>query len=293
MNQLTTNVQASSALPGARDAFFMTTLAGIAQAARGTPDRFIRQQSQSWANSNSAAFETACRGYETGNNAAVAQSETYLTKLETAMPDLFHSIRKTEDSMTGGIANVPAYLSGNPLNMRRRTRIVSEQSPLTILVETGNSAALENSQVQARGSAILALVRILSIRRPIELWLAKGSGNSRGCLYTMARIESAPLDLARAAHVIADPLAYRLTMMCLAHRAFSDGTLDTKESGWNGQWPYGDINLYRANAARIMGAAIGASETLYLPPAHIEDNSITMPDQWLLKMIARYSGETE
>jgi hypothetical protein len=100
-------------------------------------------------------------------------------------------------AVAGGFPDVPTYLAGVPTNMRRR---VPQQglAPLTIVVETFMSGGIDDAGRVRRGVAILALVRKLTMTgHAVDLWLAHTSRPA--CTATcLIRVESRPLDLARA-----------------------------------------------------------------------------------------------
>ncbi len=100
-------------------------------------------------------------------------------------------------SVSGAMPDVPAYLAGSPLNMRRRVA-AQGLAPLTIVVETFMSGTIGDDDRTRRGVAILALVRKLAMTgHAVDLWLAHTSrpGETATCL---VRVETRPLDMARA-----------------------------------------------------------------------------------------------
>lgn len=120
----------------------------------------------------------------------------------------------TVAAVAGGAPCVPAFLAGNPLAMRRRVKISDEAAPLAVVVDIGVSASVKAATIERRGAAALALVRLLAATRPVTLWAVVGQ---RASLYSDhatdaafgVQIETAPLDVARAAWLLASPDAFR------------------------------------------------------------------------------------
>lgn len=141
----------------------------------------------------------------TGDLSMVPESDKHLAKLEAIAGFEARQFR-TFDDVAGGVPNVPAVLANQPLFMRQRRRIESQQAPLTVYVDLVSSAGIKAEDMAKRGAAVLALVRILASKRPVNLWAGCTSGLNRdgstdlsGIVYP---IDTAPLDLARAAHIL-------------------------------------------------------------------------------------------
>jgi hypothetical protein len=143
----------------------------------------------------------------TGDISAVAESDALLARMEEHihMP----STRATwTDDVSGAFPNIPAFLSGQPLNMRQRVKVQIDSAPLAIMVDLGISGGISAQQVRNRGIAILALTRALSAHRPIELWACdfgaadeqNGYGSKTNAVLVAAKIETSPLDLAAASY---------------------------------------------------------------------------------------------
>jgi len=87
--------------------------------------------------------------------------------------------------------------------MRRRKRAEHEAAPVTIFVDVFASAMFSHDDIVTRGAAVLALTRILSAHRPIELYVALASTGGSGTTGAFAvRINSTPLDLAHASFAL-------------------------------------------------------------------------------------------
>jgi hypothetical protein len=162
-----------------------------------------------WA--GASARETLAR-IDCGNPALTAKCDRLLDRMESVP---FATSRfATVAAVAGGAPCVPAYLAGSPMAMRRRVRIADDFAPLAVVVDVGVSASVTHDTIQRRGAAALALVRLLAATRPVALWVVTGqqisrySENKRDAAYAV-RLDTAPLDVARAAWLLAAPEAFR------------------------------------------------------------------------------------
>jgi hypothetical protein len=191
------------------------------------------------------------------------------------------------DEVTGHFPNVPAYIAGQPLNMRRRVKREHEASPIAIAVDLSSSGVISAQHMEARGSAILALVRAPSSRRPVELYF--GSGNdARGgdCLHQFYKMDTTPLDLARAA-------------FCLSSVAVSRGALfSIVKNGYGGrlQQPYlshmGITIAGRNYRDTIKRALPHIEDVIAVPQIYAADRSITDPVGWVKEYVKAH-GDVE
>ena len=229
--------------------------------------------------------ESCARKIETGDNALVPRSDDLLSKLEDKFNFLSNGI-KIVDSVAGGVPNVPALLSGHPMSMRRRQKMANPLGPLTIVVDITSSSGCEDDELTQRGVSVLALARLLAGRRPITLWVGTGLSDrgcseesGKACFY---RLDTTPIDLARAAHIFCNPGVAR---------GFGYGYLqDNMHAG--GGWPYGDVKLWREKGQRLISEMLG-EEVLFVPPIFYKDDITERPEKWLTDMISRYGGGVE
>jgi hypothetical protein len=175
--------------------------------------------------------------------------------------------------VAGAVPNVPAFLAGHPQTMRRRVRLTSAGAPLAVIVDLTTSQGINARDIEKRGAAILALVRILSARRPVELWAGAftgADGDRNGCAM-FARIDTAPLDLARAAFAMVSPAYPRRALYALA-----------RTKGFSGGWPYGSGDASRRFLESILKPAFPAmGDVLAIPAAHESDAIHRDPVAWI------------
>jgi hypothetical protein len=266
----------------ATENFVVCDLPGFADFADRLPrDRRVAggNRTQWW---GGMTYDQSVAALRYGDGSGVAASDKLLNDMEALVP-ISRSWR-TMNSVTGMCPNVPQYLAGNPFNMRLRRRSTSATAPLSIFVELVASAGIDAKTCLRRGAAMLALVRTLANLRPVELWcvIAIGQRNSRSSL--CVRLDTAPLDLARSAHVFTHPSVFRaLGYRSLEHEFYA--------AGWDGSWPFKDHGLHVETAAESYRRLLmPGCDVLFVPPVHIDDLYLSQPAQWLRAMVAEHGG---
>jgi len=219
----------------------------------------------------------ACRTMRTGDLSFVARSDALLSRFEKFA---FASPTKAwRRDVAGAVPNVPAFIAGQPQAMRRRVRLVSEAAPLAVVVDLTTSSNIEARDIERRGAAILALVRVLSARRPVELWAGAftgaGRGDRDGCAM-FARIDTSPLDLARAAFAFVSPAYTRQALYSLA-RSF----------GFAGNWPYQSPTASRHFLDDLIRPAFPhVGDVLAIPALYATDLATRDPEAWIAETLA-------
>lgn len=231
-----------------------------------------------WAGATNADALAWC---ETGNLDGVEKADALLSRFET-LAFATHAKGWRED-VSGAIPNVPAFIAGHPLNMRRREKIENAAAPITIFCDIFASCSYTGEQITKRGAAVLALVRILSMRRPVELWLggcaAHRSENGK-LVAPVVKIDTAPLDLARAAYALTHPaFLRRVAFRC-------DYLL---EGGAH-------VPPFKESLRAPLAPLLGDAETLILPPligCNDGENKLswTNPEQWIIRQIEALAPE--
>ena len=154
-----------------------------------------------------------------GNAKLTAPCDRLLDRMENV--EFATSRFATVSAVAGGAPCVPAYLAGSPMAMRRRVRVADDLAPLAVVVDIGVSASVSHPTIQRRGAAALALVRLLAATRPVSLWVVCGQvtdldGTRRDAALAV-RVDTAPLDVARAAWLLAAPEAFRRACFAATH----------------------------------------------------------------------------
>lgn len=232
-------------------------------------------------------WSAAMQGVQSGNLARVPQSDKFLSAIEDQV--FISPAWRVIDDVVGAVPNVPNYIAGLPCAMRRRVRTASETAPLAIFADVSSSGSVSTRDMIARGAAMLALVRMLANIRPVELWTVSvvGVPHSHNAYGVITRVDTAPLDLARAAHLLCEPAMARRFGYGIGHMLAND-----EATGWT-PWAFDNADLWRKNAREILSAHTGGSESVYFPAVHACDESIQDPVTWLKTMIARFGGTTE
>lgn len=246
-----------------------------------TGAQFYRFRDVSWTG-GIGSTDHAHRTARAGDLALVAPSDRLLSALETVSP--ITSAWETIDDVAGAVPNVPAYLAGTPLTMRRRRRTVREAAPLAVYVDLTSSAGIDAETLMRRGAAILALVRVLSARRPVELWAgASLDWQLKQACAVFFRLDTAPLDLARAAHLLTHPSVPR--GMCYGHLMTHYGA--------QGSWAFGagqQAKWVRLARPLIEQIAPSSTEILFISPAFLA-HDMSAAERWLKAMIAEHGGD--
>jgi hypothetical protein len=269
--------------PRAKENFVLCDLPGFVEFASRVPSekRAASERRKAWYGGMS--YEQSTEAVRSGDLTGVAASDKLLAEMESLVP--VSKSWRTVDSVVGMCPNVPQYLAGNPYNMRLKRRCATVTAPLSIFVELVASAGIKAETCLKRGAAMLALVRMLANLRPVELWcvVAIGQKNSRSSL--CVRLDTAPLDLARAAHMLTHPSVFRaLGYKSLEHEFY-------RLIGWKGHWAFGDHGLHVRTAAESYRRVLNpGSDVLFIPPVHLTDQYLTEPASWLRTMIARHGG---
>jgi len=216
----------------------------------------------------------------TGDEARVGASEEFMAALESAVVPTARP--RWEDAPAGFVPNVPAFLAGHPASMRRRVRRQHESAPLALIADLAASATINATDVAKRGAAILALVRILGTRRPLELHAGSAVMHARGgACAVLARLDTTPLDVATAAHVLANPGWVRRLCYSLGERDY----------GFNGAWGFRDRRFCIAKAEELLAMAFPYSQVLVIPAIGWDDESVKDPAKWVLRYVERYEEE--
>jgi hypothetical protein len=220
-------------------------------------------------------FNQACQLAINGDVKLVEKSDALLSKFERYA---FETAGKGwRNDVTGALPDVPAYIAGHPLNMRRRTRLDSAAAPIAIIVDTTISAAIKAEIIMRRGAAILALVRILAGRRPVELWaVSQVDAKDSGCATVGARIDTTPLDLGTAAFALTHPAFPRRICYSMA-----------RKYGFLGGWPYYSGGESRDCMVDMLRPAMPhVTECLFMPGMHVKDQAANEPELWLEQKLA-------
>lgn len=252
------------------------SLATLADCARHTDaSRYDYGGGGQWCDNTSytAAIELAATAARGDRHSRVADCEEMFDKLSAQGLFVAKDRLRWRQDFHGQIANVNAYLAGDPMHWRRVTRPQTDKAPLRVAIDVTSSAGLSQHALALRGVVLTALVRALKMTRPTTLEVVTGLGSSGGggC-YTVVSLD--PDDLTGCAWALGSSgYARALTYPLL------------QANGANGGWPYGvspfgDV----AKVAEITRQAIGLKEDdVFVPPCYLDDSKKIMSDplDWL------------
>lgn len=227
-----------------------------------------------------------------GDPSAVAASDKLLDSLEQYL-HIASSRFKMVDDVAGAMPNVPAYLAGQPLSMRRRQRTSDEQAPLTVVLDVTSSASITADQLKKRGAAILAFVRAMITRRPVKLFVAVTTGNrkinnGKDAQRLLIPVETSPIDLVRAAYLLTHTGLPRALGYPMAFRLAGD----TAYSG-DVPWPYCDAELSRSTEQATYEALLQGGEVFSIAAPHTKDPHLNNPEGWLKFALAKFGISQE
>lgn len=216
-------------------------------------------------------------------------------KLLSAFDDIQFNTRKSAivPAVCGGAPNVGAFLAGSPVAMRQRIKTVSDQAPLRLVADISSSAGIKTETLERRGASILALVRMLAAVRPVELYIGFSTNihesttqKKTSAHYEMVRIDTTPLDLARAAFLLADPAAARVALYSTACEAVKAPSTNVSIN-----WGYRDVSLSRRRFADAVSRMFGdGSETAYLAPPFVNDATKDNAEAFIREKLLEYGG---
>jgi hypothetical protein len=273
-----------------KDMFLIGDMSQTAARFAAVPETHASRRNCSAGNdwTGSMAWDDSLRRVHEGCNAAAAKSDAYLSKLEAR--DFVSRKFVTVASVAGGLPCVPAMLAGHPLAMRQRRRQMTDSAPLAIIVDVASSGSVKASELEKRGGAITALVRLLSAVRPVSLYIGCSVtlGGTKDATHVFCRMDTSPIDLARTAHMLTHASVARGMFYALCYER---GGAQGDERSL--KWPYAEgPKLIRAHAHAILSRAIPeATESLYIGAAFETDECIDQPEKWLQTMLERHGGQ--
>lgn len=210
----------------------------------------------------------AVRKCREGDLAIAEKSDPLVSKFEAIA--LETTRRAWADDVCGSIPNVPAFIAGHPLAMRRRIRQESAAAPLRIFVDLFMSAKFTPEQIEKRGAAIMALVRVLSSRRPVELWAGCASERP-GKQIIAVRMDTAPMDLARCGYALIHPSFTRRLLFACVRSITTDENI---------------IPPMRRGHAECLAPIFGEGELVVIGGMISDDQlALSDPEKWIAQKI--------
>jgi hypothetical protein len=197
--------------------------------------------------------------------------------------------------VAGAFPDVPAFVAGDPMSMRRMVNQVSDTRPIRIFVGMASSCTFSAEQLAKRGALVSALALQLSKTRSVDVY-AINSGRktfSRGSLNGQSFDWSVMVKLPKP--ISASDLSY-----WLCHQASVRGLLYACERTFSGplSWPalLYPFNDYCTPAAiRAHAQLWGASESDIVVPfpysnSQAQAEMLAKPEAWLKATLARVNA---
>lgn len=221
---------------------------------KGDVGEYLNEKQDSfYGEPTSMVAESLRKGWDKG----AKESDKILSYIEDQF-DFDTEAFRTVNNVTGGSPNVGAFLSGHPMNMRLRKRVMEDINPVTIYVDCTVSGGTGHKEIMNRGIAALALTRVVSRVRPVKLYMIGGLKNLHVNNVMLFPVETTPLDLARASYMMARPeLLRRIMFLGISHNVehFHGETC----SGWI-PWLFNDHDWQKKNLASEVARIQGVDE---------------------------------
>lgn len=243
-------------------------------------------------NKGGLPWPLALKALENGDTTAVYAAEKIMQ--EMADQQVFTSgLKLLTSDVVGFMPIVPAVIAGLPECMLNRSisEIEATNTPISIYVQTTVSAGLSHKEIENRGIAILALAMAFANIRPIELYTVSlsdfyGDGEATG---SITRIETRPLDLARAAFMLCN-----VTMARMIGHEVSKAHSRRKNNRTGIPHAWG-INPMSEQSYELGRELIGCSpQDIYISGGYLLDKlMLNNPIQWVKNMIAKHSHSQE
>ena len=153
-----------------------------------------------WAGSGD--MQTACDTLLRGVSAAETKEAKELINKINAKVENRQRFERIP-SVYGSSVRIGAFLRGEPNDMMRRKRTISDVAPVKIVIENTVAGGISHHEMMMRGSACAALVQALSNIRPTEMWVSWGLGSGRHSTIGMAKVSTTPANLAQLVAALA------------------------------------------------------------------------------------------
>ncbi len=258
-----------SALATARDFIRLCDIPGFCKLARDHRDKELANR------------------IETGDDLAAIEIEKVMSKIESHL--LITTGASISDDIIGAVPNVPAFLTGCPVNMRTRRSMKTGKGPISLFLETTTSSGFNGRERIGRIAAMMALARALMVHRPLNLWFNITWGGMGKLTQTAIQIETNPIDLSRVAAFCAN-IDQGINQVGQADSMQNCAAFRQRMGYAWGSWAYEVPILERKFAGEILGRVISpGSEIAYLPAGLLGADDVTQPEKWVERMLKQFA----
>lgn len=223
----------------------------------------------------------------TGDPTITARTTDAVNRLESVVRDVPRSTYRRD--FAGVRVDVPAYLGGNPMCMRRKSRTDVQTRHMAIYVCVSCQGAVTASDMLARGATILGLVESLqSMSIGVDLYLIVEAANGAADHFQVIRLaeSSRPVDVSLVSFAIAHPaFARNLCYKSVASYA-----------NYTGQWSEAATSLRKGSSrweAHVREAIGIAPSDVYVGYALGGDPTISNPDAWIAGHLSQVTDGAE
>ena len=242
-------------------------------------------------------FKCAIKGLRYGDIELAEQAEKFMNELKHEGL-LSIGLPMPSRAVVGATTILPLYEAGIPNCMvtRDMSNLRGRNAPLNVYWDRFRSAAVSNTKfIIKRGIAITAFVMAMSTIRPVNLYMISCSNpnnadwSERGIFGSIVRVETKPLDLARATWMFTNSeWSSHLTWMGVRHR-FHEAT------GKTADWMVGPMHLrmlpdsdeYAQEHREVLDMS---KDDIFIYGMHRDDTlSWTDPVAWVKQMIEKHA----
>ena len=228
---------------------------------------------------------------ESGDLRYVADAEKVMNKLADANI-MSTGLKTLQADVVGFMPLIPNVLAGLPNCMlaRSETEIEATNTPLCIYIDTTVSASLSYMGLINRGVATLAFTLAMANIRPIELYTVSTCttpSRMNDCYGVVTRIETKPLDIARAAWMLCAPAMARRIMHTSVQHLSQTRVLSAPFS-WG---MAANSNEYQKNMRGMLNLA---PHDVFITGGYITDRlMLSDPVAWVKQMIDKHTQGLE
>lgn len=204
-----------------------------------------------WAGGTITQFGNGCKH---GDRKFTDPAKKFMEKFQNV--DLSSYYRTMEWNLNSGVLDYNTALAGNPMCMYGTTIEETDRAPIYVFVDTWTSATVSSHDMTRRGVAIYALCSVLSMYRPVNVVLVKGSTFTPLNKKTVqiVPVPNLQTDLARAAFLLCSPTVNRKGMLCSIHAAYKHGDMNASTMLGNGSWQHTEMPKWYAERTGTQGA---------------------------------------
>lgn len=187
-----------------------------------------------------------------------------------------------------GVLDYQAAMIGDPACLFGPTMMETERAPVNIYVDTWTSCTIATSAMTMRGVAVLALVRALSVFRPVIVKVTSGMHHrpSRKNIIMTMPIPTAPMDISIASWALGSPQSFRCGFLGAVYEVADDGRSC-------GIPRLDDVTWQSREMGNWLAARDGVNDVVHLP--FMMDNGQWRSEdyclRWVQSQLARFAPQ--